>query len=96
MTYTILCTATHVYICSCTVQMEGSTYSDSILCEAMPDIAMATASMDQISLSDYVSPAAPRLAGPEMELDLGDGTSHNSGSRGSTVDRKSQCGTLYI
>lgn len=76
--------------------MESSSFSDGALCEMMPDVALATASLNQMSLHEYqgISHGFPQTT--ELELDLGDGTSHHSGSRASTFDRQSQGGTLYI
>ncbi|XP_064602149.1 LOW QUALITY PROTEIN: BTB/POZ domain-containing protein 7-like [Liolophura sinensis] len=48
------------------VENEASACSDSILNEMMPDIAMATASINQISLQEQ-----------DLELDLGDGNGHH-------------------
>lgn len=45
--------------------------SDSLLSGVMPDIAMATASMNQMSVQDH------DLAHPDLELDLGDGSNHS-------------------
>ncbi|XP_076464304.1 BTB/POZ domain-containing protein 7-like [Babylonia areolata] len=60
--------------------LETETGSDSILSDMMPDIAMATSSIGQLSLHD------------EVQLDIGDGGSHGShGSRSS-----SRQNTLYI
>ena len=53
-------------------QKEPSTCSDSILSDMMPDIAMATASLNQLSLQD-----ADLSAHGDLELDLGDGNSHS-------------------
>ena len=53
-------------------QKEPSTCSDSILSDMMPDIAMATASMNQMSLQDL-----DLGAHGDLELDLGDGNSHS-------------------
>ena len=47
------------------LQTDSSACSDSVLSEMMPDIAMATASVNQITIQDS-----------DLELDLGDGNSH--------------------
>ena len=54
------------------LQKDASTCSDSVLSEMMPDIAMATASMTQMSLNDL-----DLSAHGDLELDLGDGTNHS-------------------
>ncbi|KAK7104211.1 BTB/POZ domain-containing protein 7-like [Littorina saxatilis] len=60
--------------------LETETGSDGVMSDIMPDIAMATPSLGQLSLND------------ELQLDIGDGGSHGShGSRGS-----SRQNTLYI
>ena len=56
--------------------------SDSILSDMMPDIAMATASINQMSLHDLHLAQQPQP--PDLELDLGDGNNHSGN------------GTLYI
>lgn len=75
------------------LQKERSSQSDSLLSDMMPDIAMATSSMAHMSMQDMdrrmprgmtrEAAAAGSLA--DLELDLGDGAHHSSGT-----------GTLYI
>ena len=52
------------------LQKEPSICSDNMPREAMPDIAMATASFNQMQIHD------PEVGQPDLELDLGDGNSH--------------------
>jgi len=63
------------------LQKEDNASSDGVLCGAIPDIAMATSSLNQLSLQERES-ALSRSG--DLELDLGDGTPH------------SNSGTLYI
>jgi len=64
-------------------QKEAEACSDSHLSGLMPDIAMPTNSLHQMSLSDlHLAPPGPPSG--DLELDLGDGNSHSG------------TGTLYI
>jgi len=54
------------------LQKDPSPCSDSALSETMPDIAMATSAMNQLSLNDLDLPQ------PDLELDLGDGSRNHS------------------
>lgn len=56
---------------------ESSSCSDGHLSDIMPDVAMATASLDQLQLQDQ----------QEMELDLGDGAPRLHGSVAGTAVR---------
>ncbi|KAK2158567.1 hypothetical protein LSH36_167g04027, partial [Paralvinella palmiformis] len=53
-------------------EKDPSPCSDSALSETMPDIAMATSAMNQLSLNDLDLPQ------PDLELDLGDGSRNHS------------------
>lgn len=65
-------------ICS---QKEPSICSDSVLSDFMPDIAMATSSLNQMGLHDCEALPSAQF---DLELDLGDGNNHSTP------------GTLYI
>ena len=60
------------------IQKEQGACSDRLLSEMMPDIAMATATLNQMTLHDLERTSHQQEC--QLDLDLGDGNNHSNNS----------------